>query len=247
MKKLNWNSSTLNTMKLTGFLYLLVIICAGFSQGYVRGTLLVPGDAIATAKNILANEGLFRSGLVMDLIAFLIDAVIAVLLYQILKPFGRTLAMVSAALRLLAHPAIGTLNLLNHYLALHVLSGADYLSAFDAAQLQSLSLLFMDAHRHGYLIAGAFFGVHCFLLGIQIRRSNNIAHTFGLLMILAAFGYLLETFGDFLFPGNETWLAWLVGLSAAVGEVGLAFYLLIKGKPSTSEQLITNQPTTKKT
>lgn len=47
--------------------------------------------------------------------------------------------------------------------------------------------------------------------------------------MVAAVGYLLETFGDFLYPGNESWLAWVVGLSAALGEVGLALYLLTKG------------------
>ena len=44
------------TFRLTGLLYLLVIICAGFSQGYVRGTLVIPGDALATANNILNNR-----------------------------------------------------------------------------------------------------------------------------------------------------------------------------------------------
>lgn len=229
MKKLELNFMNKNTVRFTGFLYLLVIICAGFSQGYVRGSLVVPGDAVTTAANILASEKLFRTGLVTDLIAFLIDAVISVLLYQMLKPFGKTLAMVASALRLLAHPAIGALNLLNHYLALQVLSGTDFLGAFDVAQLESLSLLFMEAHRYGYLIAGAFFGVHLFLLGLLIFRSKMFPKIFGLLIILAAAGYLMETFGDFLFPGNESWLALVVGFSAALGEVGLTFYMLIIG------------------
>jgi hypothetical protein len=224
-----------------GFLYLLVIILAGFSQGYVRGSLVVPNDAVATANNILAAEGLFRLGLVTDLIAFLIDAVISVLFYRWLKPFGKTLALVSSALRLLAHPAIGTLNLLNHYLAIQVLSGATYLSTFEPSQLQSLSLFFMDAHRSGYLIAGAFFGVHCFLLGLLLYRSGMIPKVFGLLMLLAAGGYLMETFGDFLFPGNESRLALVVGFSAAVGEVGLTLYLLIVGTKRSYSNTLKNE------
>ncbi len=55
------------TYRLTGVLYLLVIICAGVSQGYVRGTLVIPGDASATATNILQNTSLFRLGLSLDL------------------------------------------------------------------------------------------------------------------------------------------------------------------------------------
>ena len=216
--------------RIIGLMYLLVIICAGFSQGYVRGTLVMPGDAEATAANIISQEGLFRLGFATDLIAFLLDAVISVMFYQLFKSYNKTLSMVSAALRLLAHPAIGSLNLLNHFMALQVLGGADFLEVFEPEQLHSISLLLMEAHRIGYLIAGAFFGVHCFLLGILIYRSNTIPGIFGIFMILAAGGYLMETFGDFLFPGNEEWLALLVGVSAALGEVSLTLYLLIKGQ-----------------
>ncbi|MEP4533198.1 MAG: DUF4386 domain-containing protein [Cyclobacteriaceae bacterium] len=215
--------------RITGLMYLLVIICAGFSQGYVRGTLYITGDALATAANILDNQGLFRLGLVSDLTAFILDVIISVMFYQMLKPFGKTLAMVSSALRLIAHPAIGALNLLNHFMALNVLGGAELFAGFDQAQLESLSLIFMDAHRYGYLIAGGFFGVHCALLGVQLHRSSLTPKFMGWFMVMAAVGYLMETFGDFLYPGNEEWLAWLVGLSAALGEVVLAFYLLIRG------------------
>ena len=215
--------------RLTGVMYLAVIVCAGFSQGYVRANLYLPGDAVTTATNILENEGLFRLGLVADLMAFILDAVISVMFYKLLKPFGKTLALVSSSLRLVAHPAIGALNLLNHYMAYQVLGSADLVTAFDFSQLQTLSLWFMDAHRYGYLIAGGFFGVHCALLGVLLIRSEMTPRFFGWFMMVAAGGYLMETFGDFLYPGNEQWLAWVVGLSAALGEVELALFLIIKG------------------
>lgn len=238
MKNSNYTLNK-NQVRLTGILYLLVIILAGFSQGYVRGTLVVPGDAVTTANNIGLNESLFRLGLSTDLMAFLLDAVIAVMLYQLFKPFGKTLAMVSSALRLVAHPAIGSLNLLNHYLAWQVLGGAAFLDTFNGAQLASMSLLFMDAHRYGYLIAGAFFGLHCFLLAVLIYKSNIIPHFFGGLMFGAAAGYLMESFGNFTLPGHEAWLAMLVGITAVLGEVGLTFYLIIKGVKKTPKPLAT--------
>lgn len=220
------------TYRLTGFLYLLIIICAGFSQGYIRGSIVVPEDAMATANNILQNQGLFRLGLSLDLVAFIIDAVVSVLLYQMFKPFGKTLAMTSAALRLIAHPAIGSLNLLNHYLAYHILGDAEFLTVFDEAQRQSLSLLFMDAHRNGYLIAGGFFGLHCLLLGALIYKSSAIPNIFGGFLIGSAAGYLLETFGNFSLPGYEEYTALIVGVAAAIGELSFTFYLLIKGRRS---------------
>ncbi len=221
---------TKNTFRLTGFLYLLVIICAGLSQGYVRGTLIIPGDAAATAENILANQGLFRMGITLDLTAFIIDAIISVLLYQIFKPVGKTLALVSSSLRLIAHPAIGSLNLLNHYLAIHVLNDPSLATSFDPAQIESLGLLFTQAHQYGYLIAGGFFGLHMGLLGIQIIKSTSIPSLFGWFLIGSAAGYLIETFGNFMFPGHEAITALIVGTTAAIGEVAFTFYLMIKGR-----------------
>ena len=214
--------------RITGFLYLLIIVCAGFSQGYVRESLVVFGDASLTADNILSNAGLFRLGLVADLIAFLLDAVVAILLYQLLKPAGKTLAMIATTFRLLAHPAIASINLLNHMMALNVLKSGHEME-FAALQTPSLAMAFLEAHRTGYLIAGAFFGIHCLLLGFMIYRSGKIPQVFGFLMIGAAMGYTMESFGNFLFPSHKVLLAWVVGLSAAVGEVGLTLYLIIKG------------------
>jgi hypothetical protein len=45
-----------------GFLYLIVIIYAGFSEGYVRSSLVVPGNAALTASNIASSEWLYRLG-----------------------------------------------------------------------------------------------------------------------------------------------------------------------------------------
>lgn len=209
-------------------MYLLVIVLAGFSQGYIRSSLIIPDDAVATSLNIAGKEGLFRLGLVLDLTAFLLDAIISIWLYRLFRAYGQTLALTAAVLRLLAHPAIGSLNLLNHYLALQAAVAPDFLAGFDANQLQSMSLLFMEAHRIGYLIAGVFFGLHCLLLGLLLHRSP-LPGLLGSLMILAGIGYEMESFGDFLFPGNEEWLALLVGITAVLGEVSLTGYFLKKG------------------
>ena len=221
-----------STYRLTGLLYLLVIVLAGSSQGYIRGTLIDYDDPSLTAANILENIAMFRAGLSLDLLAFIIDAIISVLLYQMFKSYGKNMAMIAAVLRLIAHPAIGSLNLLNHYLAYQVLGGADFLTTFSPAQLESWSMLFIDAHRHGYLIAGGFFGVHCLLLGILIFRSNTIPSFIGGLLIGSAAGYLIETFGNFNLTGYEHYTALIVGISAAIGEVTLTLYLIINRKNS---------------
>lgn len=215
--------------RVTGLLYLVIIVCAGFAEGYVRGTLVVPGDAAATAGNVLASEGLFRLGFAADVVAFLADAVVAVLLYVLLRPAGPTIALLAVAFRLIAHPAIASVNLLNHFGVLLVLDGAGPLSAFDTGQLEAVALVLLELHRYGYLIGGAFFGVHCALLGVLLVRSELFPDWLGMLLGVAAAGYLVESFTYFLLPAFGGAASGVVVVTAGVAEVSLCFWLLIRG------------------
>jgi hypothetical protein len=236
---IGWPASNLELMadrlplrrlaRVTGLLYLVIIVGAGFAEGYVRGTLVVPGDAAATASNVLASQGLFRLGFAADLVAFLADAAVAVLLYVLLRPAGRTLALLAAAFRLVAHPAIASLNLLNHIGALLVLDGTVSAPTLDPAQLEASALFLMELHRYGYLIGGAFFGVHCALLGVLLVRSELFPSLLGWLLGLAAVGYVIESFTHVLAPGLGGAASALVVVTAGVGEVSLCLYLLVKG------------------
>jgi len=215
--------------RITGLLYLIVIFCAGFAQGVARESVFVAGDAIATANNILANSILFKWGLVTDLIAFSTDIAISILLYMLLKSVNKPLALMMACFRLIAHPGIATVNLLNHAAALNVLESGGLASQFSQVQLSEWALFFMEAHHLGYLLAGVAFGIHCFLLGYLLMKSNHFPTILGILMIGASFGYLIESFGFILIPEYKVIFGWIVGVSAALGEVTFAIWILVKG------------------
>jgi len=221
--------------RIAGALYLVIIICAGFSEGYVRDTLIVPGNASMTLQNIGASELLFRVGFVSDLIAFISDAAVAVLLYVLLKPVSSTLSLLAASLRLLAHPAIASINLLNQFIILPLVQDGGYASAIDIAQRQALSMLFLDAHHYGYLIGGAFFGAHCLLLGYLLYKSDFFPGVLGILIFIAGAAYLLESMGSFLFPAHETLFTWIVVVPAVIAEFSLCLWLLIRGVRSPAD------------
>jgi hypothetical protein len=227
--------STRTIARVTGLLYVLIFLTAGFSEGFVRATLIVPGDATATAANVVASEGLFRLSVVSDLIAFSADAVVAVLLYVLLRPVSRTPALTAAALRLVAHPAIASINMLNQYMALELLTGAEYTTVFTPEQLNALALLLLTAHGYGYLIGGIFFGLHLLVLGHLLYRSELFPAFLGGLIVLAALGYLTESFTFFLVPAYEPIASTVVVVTAVVGEMVLALYLVVKGVRSVPE------------
>ena len=47
--------------RIGGLLYLIIIVAGAFAELFVRSKLIVPGDATATAKNIMASEPLCGS------------------------------------------------------------------------------------------------------------------------------------------------------------------------------------------
>ena len=93
-------TSPLIYARVAGFLALSLLVLGPFSQLYVPSTLIVPGDATATADNIRASGWVFPLGIVSDSLIFLIEIVLSVLLYVLLRPVSRTLSLVAAFARL---------------------------------------------------------------------------------------------------------------------------------------------------
>ena len=72
--------------------YLMVIAGGLYAEVFVRGSLLVPGDAAATARAIAANETLWRSGVAVHLL-YLVPAIVTnVLICDLFKAVEPTLA-----------------------------------------------------------------------------------------------------------------------------------------------------------
>ena len=138
--------------RIAGFLYVLMIPLGLFGVMYVPTVLVVAGDAVTTTKNIMANIGLFRLSIVTALIAQVTHIFIVLLLYKLLKPVNKNIAVLMVIFILLGVP-IAMLNELNQFAVLLLLNGAGYLTVFTADQLQAHVSLFLDLHEHGIAIA----------------------------------------------------------------------------------------------
>jgi hypothetical protein len=150
------DTSPLIYARVAGVLYLIIIVCGIYSEAYVRASLIVSGDAAATSANILAAEGLFRSGFVADTIMLFSDVAIAIMFYVLLRPVSNSLALIVTVFRLTQAAILG-FNLLNYHAALLLLTGPGYMTAFTPDQLNEQAMLFLDMHSHGYDLALLFF------------------------------------------------------------------------------------------
>jgi hypothetical protein len=200
-------------------LFGLATLASGSFTGFVASKLVVRGDVAATSRNLAGSESLFRLGLVSNLIMMIAFLFYALLLYRLLRPVNRSHAMFMVAFVLASVP-IYMLNEVNHFAALLMASGQQY----DQVKL------FLDLHRLGSLIAGIFFGLWLFPLGLLVFRSGFLPKLLGILLMLGSLGYLVLFVQAVLLPGSERTLwtnPFLVVTHAS--ELALMLWLLIRG------------------
>lgn len=214
--------------RIAGGLYLIVIITAGFAEIFVRGRLVVRGDAAATAANILAHESLYRLGGAADLVNLACDTALALLFYELLRPAGRSLSLLAAFFRLM-HVAILAVSTLGHFAPLIFLGGAHDLSVFSPEQLQEMVLVSLRLHGQGYNITLVFFGFSSLLLGYLIFRSTFLPRILGVLLAMAGLGYLINSFANFVAPAFKASISLYILLPSGIVELSLTLWLLMFG------------------
>lgn len=135
-----------------GVLYLIIILAGIFGEVFVRGKIIVPGDAAATAHNLADSHVLWRTGIVADLLMHVCDVPLAIIFYVLLRPVNKTLALLSASFHLV-QTAVLALNKLALVNTLFLLGDAGYLKAFTADQLDALAYVAIRSHGHGLVSA----------------------------------------------------------------------------------------------
>jgi hypothetical protein len=208
---------------MAGFIYLLTIVAGVVAVLLVGGTLVVDGDAAATANNLLAHETLFRLSFAAFLIGVACYIAVTALLYGLLRPVNRTLSLLAAFFSLVgcAMWAVGSLFQLA---ALAVLGGGGSSSAFSVGQVQALALTLLTLNSQALSIGIVFFGFYCLLIGYLVVRSTFLPRLVGLLMALTGSSYL-----TYLYPPLEHALALYLQVPGILGEGSLTLWLLVVG------------------
>jgi hypothetical protein len=214
--------------RIAGLLYLVLIIAGALGEIFIRGRLVVPGDAAATAGNILGSPSLWRLGITGDLVMHVCDVFVMWALYLLLRPVSRNLALLNLLLNLV-QTAVLVANKVTLLVPLFLLGGADYLKAFDPAQLQAWSYIAIKLHDYGFGIGLIFFGCVCLVEGYLIRTSRYLPWLIGVLMQIAGACYLINSFALLLAPDLAARLFPAILMPCFVAELSLALWLLIKG------------------
>jgi hypothetical protein len=225
---------------LVGLTYLGALAPAVFAEFYVRGRLVVSGDAAQTALNIITHERLFRLGIASNLAVFALDVALITSLYVVLQPVNRSLALMAMGWGLI-ETSILVVGTLSDFDVLRILGGAEYLKAFEANRLEVLARLSVGAHGAAYgvglVLAGLRSTTFCYLWlmsGFIPRALALFGVLASLLMGVCSFAFIIvpelekvvpvAIYGGPIFFFELTMGLWLVlkGLARDPGERVLA-------------------------
>lgn len=220
-------TSLKSTARFAGLLYLVMILTALYSHMYVPSQLLVRGDAPATTRNILNNEMLFRTCVMVNLMGAIVLLFLAVNLGRLLKKVDRQLSNTMMVLVHVQVPVIFVLGIFK--LTALMLLKSDVSSIVAADRLPYLAMLFLEMNGYGSMILGLLAGLWLIPFGMLACRSKFIPYVLGVLLIMAGAGYTLTSVVALSLNEFPAWAQMLPFVFFALGEVPMMLWLLIKG------------------
>jgi hypothetical protein len=216
------------TARLAGALYLGTIVLGLFAEAGARGSLIVGSDAAATARALIANEALFRAGIIADLAMLACYAGVTTLFLDMFRPVHAGMSRMAAAFSLIGIAVLAA-NTLLLLVPLRLVAATPYLAVLGVPQREAAALLALRLHGDGYDVSLIFFGIYCLMLGWLAWRSGFLPRAIGALLLLAGTCYIFNSVADLAAPAFARTLSPHIMDPTLIGEAALAFWLLIFG------------------
>ncbi|TND04548.1 MAG: hypothetical protein FD123_3817 [Bacteroidetes bacterium] len=220
-------SSLKKTARFAGLLYLIWIITAIYGLMYVQPQTIVAGDVVATANKVLANEFLFRTGIINSIISSTVWLLIGLTLYRLFKQVNEHQAKLLVTLVVVQIPAVFFMEALD--ITSLMLFKGDILKTFELSQRQDLAMLCLKINNYTTIILEMFWGLWLFPFGMLVYRSRFIPRILGVFLILNGIAYVIHCFTHLLLPDYQALVFQIATPIWTLGEISIMLWLLIKG------------------
>lgn len=185
------------------------------------------GDAVATAKKILDNEFIFRTGIINSIFSSVIFLFLGLALYCLFKQVNEYSAKLLFALVLVQIPVVFFMEAFN-ITALLLFKG-DILKTFELVQRQDLARLLFRVNDQARIALEMFWGLWLFPFGQLVYKSGFIPRILGIFLILNGIAYILHFFTHLLLPEYQALVFQIATPIWTLGEISIMLWLLIKG------------------
>lgn len=219
--------SSNKTARIAGLLYVVEVVTGIFNLMYVPSRIKVHGDAIATVKNLMANEFLFRLDVVVGSISDVVALVLPLVLYKLLSPVSKPAAVLMVAFGVVFIPIdlVASANQLD-ILALLSNTNAQH-QAMTSTPFVAQIMALIDASDNKTLISEIFWGLWLLPFGYLVVKSGFLPKVLGFFLMLGGLGYLVTFVAEVLFPSYP--VPPVIALPSAIGEIGIALWLAVAG------------------
>ena len=221
------NVSLRKTARLTGALYFIWILTGLFSLMYVPSHTMVHGDAVGTAKKMLANEFLFRTSLINNIASSAIWVVLVLLLHRIFKKVNERTAKLLVALVIVQIPVAFVMGAFD-ITALMIFKG-EILQTFEPIRRQDIAMLFLKVNDNATTTLIMFWGLWLLPLGQLVYKSGFIPRIFGWCLFIGGIGWIIDSIVIFLFPSYSPFISTYVMATGTIGEIPIMLWFLIMG------------------
>src|SRR6266480_530950 len=225
----NIDNSQRTAAKVAGIAGILAFALVVFGNYVLLGPLIVPRNAVDTARNILAHQTQFRLALICFITYGIGVIVLATALYVILAPVNRGLALAGALFRLV-FAMLWLIAPLNSLAALRLLGDASYLKVLEPDRLQALARVQIAGSFDDYYVGLPFFGLAATVCAWLWLKSNYIPKGLSIFGVIASAWCVLCAFSFLIFPSfNKIVNDYIFDSPMALFELILSFWLLFKG------------------
>ncbi|OII66487.1 DUF4386 domain-containing protein [Streptomyces sp. CC77] len=212
--------------RLTGLLFLVIVVCGVFATTALDG-FVVAGDAAATAENVRSGRGLFTAVLLGWTVLLVADAAVSVPLYLLLRDVDGLLALLAMAFRLLFAALLGVA--VTGVFHAYALLGDPASTGVGAAGSAARAMAELASFDTAFLFGLVVFGVHLLCVGVLLYRSRYVPRALGALVTAGGVAYVVDSLLGLLVAGHGGAASTALLMPAALGELGLTAWLLIKG------------------
>ena len=220
------DASLQKSARIAGLAYILIIVLAILKVNFLESKLIVFGNDAATTNNIMANELLFRIGVVSEIIMFVLVVILSLALYVILKTVSKNLALAALFFRF-GEAIIGVvITVLSGLIPLLLLNSE---AVFETEQLRALVGLFLNLRTAGLDIVLIFVGLGGIVFCYLFFTSKYVPRILAAWGIFTYLSMLILSLVSILFPNHPVMIETVLYTLGGFFELIFGFWLLFKG------------------
>ena len=214
---------------IAGFSLPFAMLLVVFANFYIGANLIVQGNAVDTANNILAHQTRFHIWIACNLLYAINVVVISAALYVILKPANHTIALAAAFSRVIYSVLWVTISI-NMLSAFTLLGDAPYLRVIGTEHLQVLARAHLQGSFDAYYVGLPFWATASTICSVLWLKSKYIPRILAVFGLIASAWCLFCVFAFLAWPQfSEHINIWLFDTPLTIFEMTTGIWLLVKG------------------